>query len=43
MGFHGGGWWAFLSQDEQQDRPIVTRDLLVRVWGFARAPRPSDA
>lgn len=36
MGFHGGGWWAFLSHDEQQDRPIVTRSLLVRVWGFAR-------
>ncbi len=36
MGFHGGGWWAFLSQEEKQDRPVVTRDLLVRVWGFAR-------
>ncbi len=36
MGFHGGGWWAFLSQDEEQDQPVVTRDLLVRVWQFAR-------
>lgn len=36
MGFHGGGWWAFLSHDEQQDKPVVTRDLLLRVWGFAR-------
>jgi ATP-binding cassette subfamily B protein len=36
MGFHGGGWWAFLSHDEQQARPIVTRDLLLRVWAFAR-------
>lgn len=36
MGFHGGGWWAYLSHDEQQDRPVVTRDLLARVWGFAR-------
>lgn len=36
MGFHGGGWWAFLSHDEQQDKPVVTRDLLIRVWGFAR-------
>ena len=36
MGFHGGGWWAFLSQDEEQDRPVVTRDLLGRVWQFAR-------
>lgn len=36
MAFHGGGWWAFLSHDEEQDRPVVTRDLLWRVWGFAR-------
>jgi len=36
MAFHGGGWWAFLSQDEEQDRPVVTRDLLARVWYFAR-------
>lgn len=36
MGFHGGGWWAFLSHDEEQDRPLVTRELLSRVWGFAR-------
>ncbi len=36
MAFHGGGWWAFLSQDEEQDRPVVTRDLLARVWHFAR-------
>ena len=36
MGFHGGGWWAFLSHDEEQDRPVVTRELLKRVWDFAR-------
>ena len=36
MAFHGGGWWAFLSQDEEQDQPVVTRDLLARVWHFAR-------
>lgn len=36
MGFHGGGWWAYLSHDEEQDRPVVTRDLLWRVWDFAR-------
>jgi len=36
MGFHGGGWWAYLSHDEEQDRPVVTRDLLLRVWQFAR-------
>ncbi len=36
MGFRGGGWWAYLSHDEEQDRPVVTRELLARVWGFAR-------
>ncbi len=36
MSFHGGGWWAYLSHDEQQDRPYVTRALLTRVWQFAR-------
>ena len=36
MGFHGGGWWAYISHDEKQDRPYVTRELLGRVWQFAR-------
>ncbi|MDX1665352.1 MAG: ABC transporter ATP-binding protein [Candidatus Promineifilaceae bacterium] len=36
MSFHGGNWWAFIRHDEQQDRPSVSRDLLLRVWGFAR-------
>ncbi len=36
MGFHGGGWFAFLSYDEEQDKPVVTRDLLERVWEFAK-------
>jgi ATP-binding cassette, subfamily B, bacterial len=35
MGFHGSGWWAFLSYDEQQDRPALTWHLLGRVWRFA--------
>ncbi|MEJ2750039.1 MAG: ABC transporter transmembrane domain-containing protein, partial [Anaerolineae bacterium] len=36
MGFHGGGWFAYIRHDEAQDRPAITKDLLVRVWGFAR-------
>jgi ATP-binding cassette, subfamily B, bacterial len=36
MGFHGGGWWAFLSHDEEQDRPVVTGALFRRVGQFAR-------
>lgn len=33
---HGSGWFAYLRHDEQQDKPAVTRELLVRVWQFAR-------
>ncbi|KPL08227.1 ABC transporter [bacterium SM23_57] len=36
MGFHGGGWWAFIRHDEEQDRPKITRELLLRVWDFAK-------
>jgi ATP-binding cassette, subfamily B, bacterial len=36
MGMHGGNWWAYIRHDEQQDRPAVSRALLLRVWGFAR-------
>ncbi len=35
MGMHGGGWWAYISHDEKQDQPKITRDLLWRVWEFA--------
>jgi ATP-binding cassette subfamily B protein len=37
--FHGGGWFTFLRFDEEQTRPAITRDLLWRVWGFARPYR----
>ncbi|WP_420631720.1 ABC transporter ATP-binding protein [Candidatus Leptofilum sp.] len=39
MGFHGGGWWAYISHDEKQERPAITRDLLLRVWEFAQPYR----
>ncbi|MCB8925078.1 MAG: ABC transporter ATP-binding protein [Ardenticatenaceae bacterium] len=39
MGFHGGGWWAYISHDEKQERPAITRELLLRVWEFARPYR----
>jgi ATP-binding cassette subfamily B protein len=39
MGFHGAGWWAYLSYDEESDRPQVSRHLLLRVWDFARPYR----
>ncbi len=36
MAFHGGGWWAYISHDEKQDRPMISRDLVRRVWRFAQ-------
>lgn len=37
--FHGGGWWAYISHDEKQDRPVITWPLMQRVWEFARPYR----
>ena len=34
--FHGGGWWAYISHDDKQDKPMISRELLERVWTFAR-------
>ena len=34
--FHGGGWWAYLSHDDKQKPPPLTRQLLWRVWEYAR-------
>ena len=36
MSFHGGGWWAYISHDEKQDRPMISRELIGRVWRFAQ-------
>lgn len=36
MGFHGGGWWAFLKYDESKGQPEVDRALLKRVFSYAR-------
>lgn len=33
--FHGGGWFAYIQQDNKK-RPKVNRELLGRVWAFAR-------
>lgn len=34
--FHGGGWWAYLTHDESKGKPTVTRELLGRVYAYAR-------
>ncbi|MFN2152849.1 MAG: ABC transporter ATP-binding protein [Anaerolineales bacterium] len=36
MGFHGGGWFAYIRHDKDQDQPKISRQLLLRVWNFAR-------
>jgi ATP-binding cassette subfamily B protein len=36
---HGRGWRAFITHDEEAERPGITRDLLRRVWSFARPYR----
>lgn len=39
MSFHGAGWWAYISHDEEKDRPTISRELLRRVWAFAEPYR----
>ena len=36
MGIHEGNWWSFIRYDEEQDRPRVSRALLLRVARYAR-------
>jgi ATP-binding cassette subfamily B protein len=36
MGFHSGGWRAYIRYDEERDRPKVSRTLLRRVAAYAR-------
>lgn len=39
MGWHSGNWRSFIRYDEEQDRPEFSRDLLRRVWDYARPYR----
>ncbi|MFP3854470.1 MAG: ABC transporter ATP-binding protein [Anaerolineales bacterium] len=36
MGWHSGNWWSYIRYDEEQDRPEVSWDLLMRVWQYAK-------
>lgn len=36
MAFQNAGWFAYLRHDDEQDRPQITRELIRRVWIFAR-------
>ncbi|MEM8856845.1 MAG: ABC transporter ATP-binding protein [Chloroflexota bacterium] len=35
MGSYGGGWFSYVAQDPDE-KPGVSRELLLRVWGFGR-------
>ncbi|MEN8172645.1 MAG: ABC transporter ATP-binding protein [Chloroflexota bacterium] len=39
MGMHSGGWFAYLKYDEKQDRPKITRELILRAWAIAKPYR----
>ena len=36
MSMHAGGWFSFIRHDDQQEKPIITRTLIHRVWEFAK-------
>jgi ATP-binding cassette subfamily B protein len=37
VGWHSGNWWSYIRYDEEQDRPDVSRELIGRVWQYARS------
>ncbi len=36
---HHGGWWSYLTYDEDQTLPKIDKDLLRRVWSYGRPYR----
>jgi ATP-binding cassette subfamily B protein len=36
MGMHSGGWFSYITHDDQKEKPVITRDLLEKVWQFAK-------
>lgn len=39
MGMHSSGWFSYLRHADQAERPQITKELLRRVWEFARPYR----
>lgn len=35
----GSGWWSYISYDSEKDKPQISRELLMRVWQFAKPYR----
>ena len=36
MGFHGGGWFSYIRYDDQSEKPGINKELMSRVWEYAR-------
>ena len=36
MGFHRGGWFSYIRYDDQIEKPGINKELMSRVWEFAR-------
>lgn len=39
MSMHGSGWWSYIRYDEEGSPPQITKELLLRVWEFAKPYR----
>jgi len=36
MGLHSGGWFSYISHDDQKEQPSINRELIDKVWRFAQ-------
>ena len=36
MGMHSSGWFSYISHDDQKEQPAINRELINKVWQFAR-------
>jgi ATP-binding cassette subfamily B protein len=36
MGMHSSGWFSYISHDDQKEQPAIDRELINKVWKFAR-------
>jgi ATP-binding cassette subfamily B protein len=39
MGWHSSGWFSYISHDDRKEQPMITRELIRRVWEFAQPYR----
>jgi ATP-binding cassette subfamily B protein len=36
MGMHSGGWFSYITHDDQNVQPAITRELVEKVWAYAK-------